>query len=435
MKNEEKEEKFNFLDEEEFAENNKKEEKEEKKVETEETLDTEEKKEEKKEDSKNTKDKKGKAASEELEESTVDFDYSNVEELEENHKEESTPSINNNINNGFYISYELRVALMVLFSILFLALASGLIIDAVTYSESETVNYNESSSTDYKVCLEENSDYSESCLGQNMQYLSLITKNIPVTFDYNVKLSSPIDYNLDYYVVGSLKIVDRDNNEKVLYTSEDVLVPNTNISNQNDTIKFTSNVDVDFKYYNNYVTGYKSRYSLNSDAYLDVILYLNENTGPRRISSVTIPLGEQTYGISKSQTLNNNKNVVVEEKGWSLRNYVCCVLGIVSAIIGLGVLIKLIRLLLKVSNSKSKYQRKLKQLLREYDRVIVVARNGYEVDTNKKLIKVLSFTELLDARDALEKPIVYVKVNEVKSEFYVEDVDKVYQYVMKDADF
>ncbi len=435
MKNEEKEEKFNFLDEEEFAENTKKEEKEEKKVETEETLDTEEKKEEKKEDSKNTKDKKGKAASEELEESTVDFDYSNVEELEENHKEESTPSINNNINNGFYISYELRVALMVLFSILFLALASGLIIDAVTYSESETVNYNESSSTDYKVCLEENSDYSESCLGQNMQYLSLITKNIPVTFDYNVKLSSPIDYNLDYYVVGSLKIVDRDNNEKVLYTSEDVLVPNTNISNQNDTIKFTSNVDVDFKYYNNYVTGYKSRYSLNSDAYLDVILYLNENTGPRRISSVTIPLGEQTYGISKSQTLNNNKNVVVEEKGWSLRNYVCCVLGIVSAIIGLAVLIKLIRLLLKVSNSKSKYQRKLKQLLREYDRVIVVARNGYEVDTNKKLIKVLSFTELLDARDALEKPIVYVKVNEVKSEFYVEDVDKVYQYVMKDADF
>ena len=188
MKNEEKEEKFNFLDEEEFAENTKKEEKEEKKVETEETLDTEEKKEEKKEDSKNTKDKKGKAASEELEESTVDFDYSNVEELEENHKEESTPSINNNINNGFYISYELRVALMVLFSILFLALASGLIIDAVTYSESETVNYNESSSTDYKVCLEENSDYSESCLGQNMQYLSLITKNIPVTFDYNVKL-------------------------------------------------------------------------------------------------------------------------------------------------------------------------------------------------------------------------------------------------------
>ena len=225
MKNEEKEEKFNFLDEEEFAENTKKEEKEEKKVETEETLDTEEKKEEKKEDSKNTKDKKGKAAS---------------EELEENHKEESTPSINNNINNGFYISYELRVALMVLFSILFLALASGLIIDAVTYSESETVNYNESSSTDYKVCLEENSDYSESCLGQNMQYLSLITKNIPVTFDYNVKLSSPIDYNLDYYVVGSLKIVDRDNNEKVLYTSEDVLVPNTNISNQNDTIKFTT---------------------------------------------------------------------------------------------------------------------------------------------------------------------------------------------------
>jgi len=42
---------------------------------------------------------------------------------------------------------------------------------------------------------------------------------------------------------------------------------------------------------------------------------------------------------------------------------------------------------------------------------------------------------LLDARDTLEKPIVYVRVNNVKSEFYVEDIDKVYKYTMKESDF
>ncbi len=415
MKNEEKEEKFNFMDEE--LEEEKEELKEEEKLE-------EEPKEEVKENNKKEKE-------------TSDFPLEELEEEEEEKPKSKSNDkiINNNINNGLYISYELRVAVMLLFSIIFLGAACGFVLDAFTYSESQSVSYNENSNTDYKVCLEENSDYSESCLGQNMQYLSLITKNIPVTFDYNVKLSSPIDYSLDYYVVGSLKIVDRDDNQKVLYTSEDVLVPNTNISNQNDTINFTSNVDVDFKYYNNYVTSYKSRYSLNSDAYLDVILYLNESSGPRRVSSLTIPLGQQTYGISKSQTLNNNKNVVVEEKGWSMRNYLGAGLGLVFAIIGIIILVRLIKLMLKVSNSKSKYQRKLNQILREYDRVIVVARNGYDINPDKKLIKVLSFTELLDARDALEKPVVYVKVNEVKSEFYVEDVDKVYQYVMKDADF
>lgn len=426
MKNEERDEKFNFLsDEEEVKEN---------------ILMEEEKKEE--------------HTMEDLEEEKKFDEEVLVDEKEDSHKDktakddkdfmsnytpsdDTTTTTNNNNKNsgGLYIGYEVRVAILILFSLLFLGAAFGFIIDAVTYNESKIVNYNESSNTDYKVCLEENSDYTESCLGQDMQYLSLITKDIPITFNYNVKLSSPIDYNLDYYVVGSLKIVDRDNNEKVLYTSEDVLVPNTNITNQNDTIQFSSNVDVDFKHYNEYVTGYKSRYSLNSEAYLDVILYLNESTGPRRISSVTIPLGSQTYGISKSQTLNNNKNVVVEEKGWTSRNYINALLGAVCALVGILVLIKLINMILKVSGAKSKYKRKLEQILREYDRVIVVARNGYEVSENKRLIKVLSFTELLDARDALEKPVVYVKVNEVKSEFYVEDVDKVYQYVMKDADF
>ncbi len=462
MKNEEKDEKFNFLsDEEETIKEEKKEEhtKKEKftdnvdkeKEETKEAKNDEEKEDNhdeknsdlKKDNSKEDKDNdtsdekkadksenKAKSKAEEI--TDMLDDYSEKKTEEENL---DVPSDTPKTSGGLYIGYEIRVAIMILFSILLLGAACGLIVDAITYNESKIVSYNESSSTDYKVCLEENSDYTESCLGQDMQYLSLITKNIPVTFNYNVKLSSPIDYKLDYYVVGSLKIVDRDNSERVLYTSEDVLVPNTNVSNQNDMIQFSSNVDVDFKYYNQYVTSYKSRYSLNSDAYLDVILYLNETTGPRRISSVTIPLGAQTYGISKSQTLNNNKNLVIDEKGWAPRNYIGAILGAICAIIGLIILVKLIRMILKVSGSKSKYKRKLEQILREYDRVIVLARNGYEINENKRLIKVLSFNELLDARDTLEKPIVYVKVNEVKSEFYVEDVDKVYKYVMKDADF
>ncbi len=464
MKNEEKDEKFNFLNDEEDMDINTKDEEE---KEEQKNTDDEEKEQvvEEHEEDKNSNDdeennhnkhhhgnnhrKNEKEEKDDSEDVTgeEDFEYeasisigdeTDSTEFEDNKsskKESNNSNEASSLGSGFYLSYEMRVMSMVLLSILFLGISSFFVIQAVTYSESKSVNYSESSNVDYKVCLEENDDYAESCLGQDMQYLSLITKNVPVTFNYTAKLSSPIDYSLDYYVVGSLKIVDRDNNERVLYTSEDVLVPNTKVSNQNDTIQFTSNIDVDFKEYNNYVTSYKSRYSLNSDAYLDVILYLNESTGPRRVSSLTIPLGIQTYGISKSQTLVDNKNIVKEDKKWTTRNYVSAGIGTLCALVGLVILIKLITLVLKVSNSKSKYQRKLSQILREYDRVIVVARNGYEVNPDKKLIKVLSFNELLDARDALEKPVVYVKVNEVKSEFYVEDIDKIYQYVMKEADF
>ncbi len=429
MKNEdekEKEEKFKFLDDDSKFEESTKEE-EEKRQDEEKKDDKEDKHEEFKEEKVEKKDKEEKNKEKEEE----PWEYKHVE-AESN---DTSSTISNDIGKGIYLSYEMRVAIMVVSALLFLGIASGLLLDAFTYNESEIIDYSENSNVDYKVCLEENTDYSESCLGQNMQYLSLITKNIPVTFNYDVKLSKAKKYDIDYYVVGSLRIVDRDNEEKVLYTSEDVLVPNTKVSNEADNIQFTSNIEVDFKQYNNYVTSYKSRYSLNADAYLDVVLYLNESTGPRRVSSLTVPLGVQTYGISKSQTLNNNQSFTVKEEGWKSRNIFDVVIGLVMLLIAIGIIIRVARLMIKVSNSKSKYQRKLSQILREYDRIIVVARNGFEMNPNKKLIKVLSFNELLDARDTLEKPIVYVKVNEVKSEFYVEDVDKVYQYVMKDADF
>ena len=50
-------------------------------------------------------------------------------------------------------------------------------------------------------------------------------------------------------------------------------------------------------------------------------------------------------------------------------------------------------------------------------------------------VKVDSFYELLDARDTLEKPIIYERVNSVKSYFYVEDNERIYRYAMKESDF
>ena len=93
----------------------------------------------------------------------------------------------------------------------------------------------------------------------------------------------------------------------------------------------------------------------------------------------------------------------------------------------------LIKLILN-SNKRSKYEEKLNSILRNYDRVIVSAKESYNVD-GRTIVKVYTFDELLDARDTLGKPIIYYKVNNVKSEFYVEDEYKVYKYTLKEADF
>ena len=53
---------------------------------------------------------------------------------------------------------------------------------------------------------------------------------------------------------------------------------------------------------------------------------------------------------------------------------------------------------------------------------------------DKNVVKVESFGELLDASEIVCKPIIFSKINNVKSEFIVEDDDKVYKFLLKDLD-
>ena len=92
------------------------------------------------------------------------------------------------------------------------------------------------------------------------------------------------------------------------------------------------------------------------------------------------------------------------------------------------------RLVMRVTNNRSKYQQKLMQILRDYDRIIVIARDGYETNKMREVVKVKDFDELLDVKDNLNKPIIFSKVSEVKCEFIVEDEEKLYKYVLKDED-
>ena len=83
---------------------------------------------------------------------------------------------------------------------------------------------------------------------------------------------------------------------------------------------------------------------------------------------------------------------------------------------------------------KSKYAQKLEDILTTYEDVIVDPTEDYEIDKTKKKIKIRKFEDMLDTRKVLNKPIIYNKVNNVKSEFIIEDYEKIYIYVLKEAD-
>lgn len=371
---------------------------------------------------------------------------SSVEIKEEHQKEENNPEIipaastpaktRKLKNNGNYVSYERRIMTKVAMSLTMFVIACILLGKAVKTDEVK-VTYNELSNVSYRVCLTKNQYYKEECVEPEMEYLSTITKNIPITFNYSANYSSIVKYNYSYYVTATLKIYNPDTEEKVLYKSSDKLTNKKKISNSSNTLAFSENVNVDFEKYNNYVNEYKSKYSLSTDSTLEVSLYLeDEDKVSKKVSGVTIPLSSQTFGITKNEISNANISATSVEKSWKNKNIIYAIASTISSILGIIIVIRLIIFILKTTTKKSRYELKLNQILKEYDRIIVRMKDKETfINDGKQEIKVYDFLELLDARDTLERPIIYIRVNNIKSEFYVEDMTRVYKYVMKESDF
>lgn len=335
-----------------------------------------------------------------------------------------------------YYNFETRIIFMVIVSIIAFAISAVFIYQAVNYTDVEDVVYNEISTINYSACYIDNDYYHGECLGEDMQYISTLTKNVPVTFNYNLTYSSDVDYDIEYYVLGKTIIYDRDDATLILYRDDKILKERTSIKGTSTNARISTKLDIPFKERNDYVNGYKSKYALNALASYEVVLYADDGNGPREVASITIPLSTQTFNITEETVLKENQSMSMKKVGLDSVNAVFGLIGIAFLVGGVIVVIRLIVLVYKVVNGPtSTYEKKLSQILAEYDRVIVISRSEYNIDPNKQFIKVDSFYELLDARDTLEKPIIYEKVNSVKSFFYVEDNDRIYRYAMKESDF
>lgn len=357
----------------------------------------------------------------------------------------NTPNFNNvnvsyNPNNKAeapkgHFGFEKRVILMGSLTVISFVLAIIFFYQAINYSDIDNVSYSERSSITYSVCLHDNDYYKGQCQSSGMQYISTLTKSIPIVFNYNINYSSAVNYKLDYYILGKTIIYDRDDASKVLYRDDKLLSERKSVEGTDVIAKLNTKIDVAFKEKNDFVNGYKSKYALNSLASYDVVLYVDDGKGPREVASVSIPLSMQTFGISEETVANDDQLVSMEKAGLASINTVFGLVGGVFGIIGAVILVKLIKLIYVTIDGGSPYEKKLNQILAEYDRVIVMSKSEYKINPDKQFIKLDSFFELLDARDTLEKPIIYERVNSVKSYFYVEDDERIYRYAMKESDF
>ena len=203
----------------------------------------------------------------------------------------------------------------------------------------------------------------------------------------------------------------------------------TNIGNK---VNINETVEIDYTKYINKIRPYLTQGDTESYGEIQLSLFLKDEEDAREVSSLVIPLTGKSFHISKNIISNENQIIEVSSNKWNDSNINDAVIASILIVFCLIIVYRCARLVILVTSNRSFYQKTLQNILSEYDRLIVVARDGYTSNEDKEIIKLDSFDELLKIRDIIQKPIIFSRINNIKSDFIVEDNEKLYKYTLKE---
>ncbi len=310
--------------------------------------------------------------------------------------------------------------LCIIFAIVLLGLGIYLYIKSM--DKQVGVLYNEKSSIEYFVCLSQNDYYKETCLGEEKEYLKVLTNEVRVVFNYNRTYEENVKTDFKYRVGSRISVYNRENNRE-LYSDEKYLTEVKDYAGEKNVNSIQDNVVIKFADYADLVNKYVMDYSLNSKSELEVYLLLIDGEEERKVATVRIPLLEQTYSITKD-LVDNTTNETVDE---TYKNYLfTSILIIVLDIIFVGfVIFRFFK-----GKADDEFELEVKRILADYDRIVVETKANMLNYEGKQITDLDSFIELIDVRDTLEKPILYIRQDEGVRDFIVQDRDLIYRYRM-----
>ena len=346
-------------------------------------------------------------------------------------------------NNKIHISYEARVIVRFLISILLLALLLFFLVKAFRITKKEYINYRESSNIDYKVYLKDNSFYDDDYLDGGMVYIAGLIDKIHIDYNYKFDVDKESDLDIRYQIVAKLVIASQ-NNSNEFYVKDYDLTKEVidEIVNKNGYY-INKDIIIDYNYYNDLANDFKTHYAVNTDSRLEVTMFVsekNKDSNEYKLDNnskmtMIIPLSQQEVNISfKDKNLNTNKQIISNPK-LIVKDGLYANLAFITFIVFILSKIPLLHTLLLPKTGKSKYDKYVDKLLRAYDRFIISIKTSPKFE-DYNVIKVERFQELIDVRDNTNQPINYLVVTEhQKCEFFVINKDNLYLYVVKEADF
>ena len=345
---------------------------------------------------------------------------------------------------GLYLGYYSRLIFNVILFLSLVVTSYIFINKSIVIQEAKNVSYEEHGNADYKVFLKDNIYYEDKYLDKNMSYIANLIDYISVDYNYKFKADTLFDGEYSYKIRADLEILNAENKTLFFTKKYDLIKEKTfTIENQNE-YNIVENIKIDYDHYNSLANGFKSSYGVDTESNLIIYLDIYRNIDQNSINNpningngtikLTIPLSEKAINIKMDSMEINNKNVITSLDDYYLEDIKYLIIGIISLIVSLYLFIKIVKRLSRLSISPTDYDKTLKKILNQYDRLIVTTSSMPNLEKNN-IIKVKEFVELLDAKDNLHKPIFFIEVTpHQKAYFFIQDDDKIILFTLKNID-
>ena len=311
----------------------------------------------------------------------------------------------------------------------------------LTRDKNQFINYNENSEVDYKVYLKENEFYKEDYLGKDKGYIASLIESVSSNFKYKLDFSEEVTYKYSYRIAVEVDVQDDKNDSNIYHFSEDLITKQLAV-NTGD-LSINENLNINYGEYNNKISRFKSVYDLkNTSATLNIYLYVNirdidkSNTNSfadKKVSSLTIPLTENTVSIDIGNDIitNNNRIEISRPTNYSWILLISVSYLVISAVY----IVYLIFYSMRTRTAQMIYDKEIKSIMNNYDSYIQKINGSYDIGTSQ-VLKIETFNDMLEIRDTLKQPILMLENEEKNGTFFIIPATNsiIYTYALRVVD-
>lgn len=335
----------------------------------------------------------------------------------------------------------------ILIIILLSILAVILLLVYINKNKNYYVSYNEDSDLDYQVYLKSNDFYKENHLEKDNKYIVSLIDYISADFNYKLSMDEKdINYNYSYKIDATVSVKEENTNYMIYTFTDNLLSVDNKTSNSNYDVNINEQLKIDYNYYNNIISRFTEIYELDgAESTLDIKMYVNvtgscddftEDSDKQSVISLSIPLDETIISMDINDGLADAEDNVMacKKDGTFSIIFLFASMMLVGVVVYLGV--KLVKYMIQTRTARSMYEKELKKILSNYRCYIQKINNDFDLK-KYQVLKVDTFTDMLEIRETIQEPILMVGGNEKQATYFLipSKTKLLYLYGLNVSDF